>query len=143
MILIERFPRVKNDAFCCLISVSGKGYLVMSQICYLKNALYDFDKNVVSDEVVCAGLNALTPVTFFIWSFSQIALENGHFTRTASKTPNPETLMPATTGVGRQPMAAESITFHSISPLDICFCDLFVSYDTQHKLPNGIKKSNV
>ena len=74
-------------------SVSGKGYLVMSQICYLKNALYDFDKNVVSDEVVCAGLNALTPVTFFIWSFSQIALENGHFTRTASKTPNPETLI--------------------------------------------------
>ena len=26
-----------------------------------------------------------------------------------------------------QPMAAESITFHSISPLDICFYHLFVS----------------
>ena len=26
-----------------------------------------------------------------------------------------------------QPMAAESITFHSNSPLDICFCHLFVS----------------
>ena len=74
-------------------SVSGKGYLVMSQICYLKNALYDFDKNVVSDEVVCAGLNALTPVTFFICKFSQTALQNGHFTRTASKTLNSETLI--------------------------------------------------